>query len=153
MDTAMKIEQYETPRGFEFYLERIGQKYQRVRDKEKLKEACGVTVLRYHRAELMHVCHSIARRRSTGLSSGFWYIDVVHATIDALTALYCALRGCLKCGSRSQVRLYLPGSHYVNKDGSYDPVANCPFPLCSVCSEEEAEYWSDMWAEYYSGLL
>lgn len=42
--------------------------------------------------------------------------------------------------------------HFEGEIGSADD-PNRPIPLCRPCAEEHHQYWTDMWAEYRSGLL
>lgn len=37
------------------------------------------------------------------------------------------------------------------EDPIQDP--NAPIPLCRGCAIDHHQFWDDVWAEYYSGLL
>lgn len=63
-----------------------------------------------------------------------------------------ALSPCARCGEQSSdVTWHQSRTAYVWDGTGLDP--NHPSPLCPSCRRDDVEYWDDMWADYYSGLL
>lgn len=61
---------------------------------------------------------------------------------------------CLRCETTDGIEMESSRTcyHYEGEiDSPDDP--NRPIPLCRLCAEEHHQHWSNMWAEYQSGLL
>jgi len=61
---------------------------------------------------------------------------------------------CARCYSTEGVEFESSRTQYYFEGEWNDPRnPNAPIPLCRACAKDHHEYWNDMWAQYYGGLL
>jgi len=57
------------------------------------------------------------------------------------------------CGSTEDVRWESSRTQYYWDKSKTDIDPNRPIAFCKECAQNHHEYWGEMWAEYYAGLL